>query len=109
MQFGKGTVLASCPYSRDSWVGPQLINNLAMIYAWAGDKESALKQLEASVNVPSGISYGELKLNSGLGPAPRRSALRANRRLVSAKRRRITDEVKSGTLKKRVPWSAGPI
>ena len=63
MQFGKGTVLASCPYSRDSWVGPQLINNLAMIYAWAGDKEPALKQLEASVNVPSGISYGELKLN----------------------------------------------
>ena len=62
MQFGKGTVLASCPYSRDSW-GWTPINNLAMIYAWAGDKESALKQLEASVNVPSGISYGELKLN----------------------------------------------
>ena len=37
------------------------INNLAMIYAWAGDKESALKQLEASVNVPSGISYREAK------------------------------------------------
>ena len=56
------------PYSRDSWVGPQLINNLAMIYTWAGDKESALKQVEASVNVPSGISYGELKLNPDWDP-----------------------------------------
>jgi TolB-like protein/Flp pilus assembly protein TadD len=49
------------PYSRDSWIGPQWINNLAMIYAWAGDKESALKQLEISVNIPTGIGYGELK------------------------------------------------
>jgi hypothetical protein len=39
-----------------------------MIYTWAGDKESALKQLEASVNVPSGISYGELKLNPDWDP-----------------------------------------
>jgi TolB-like protein/Flp pilus assembly protein TadD len=56
------------PYSRDSWVGPQLINNLAMIYAWVADKESALKQLEVSVNIPTGISYGELKLNPDWDP-----------------------------------------
>jgi TolB-like protein/Flp pilus assembly protein TadD len=56
------------PYSRDSWVGPQLINNLAMIYAWVGDKESALKQLEISVNIPTGITYGELKLNPDWDP-----------------------------------------
>jgi hypothetical protein len=56
------------PYSRDSWVGPQLINNLAMIYAWVGDNESALKQLEVSVNIPTGISYGELKLNPDWDP-----------------------------------------
>src|SRR5438270_4974055 len=49
------------PYSRDSWLGPRLISNLAMIYAWVADKESALKQLEISVNIPTGISYGELK------------------------------------------------
>jgi hypothetical protein len=41
-----------------------------------------------------------------LGPAPRRSVLRKSRRLVSAERRCFPDEVKSGTLKKRVPWSA---
>jgi TolB-like protein/Flp pilus assembly protein TadD len=56
------------PYSRDSWVGPQLINNLAMIYAWVGDKEPALKQLEISVNIPTGITYGELKLNPDWDP-----------------------------------------
>ena len=56
------------PYSRDSWIGPTWINNLAMIYAWVGDKESALKQLEVSVNIPTGISYGELKLNPDWDP-----------------------------------------
>ncbi len=56
------------PYSKDSWVGPQLMNNLAMIYAWVGDKESALKQLEISVNIPTGITYGELRLNPDWDP-----------------------------------------
>jgi TolB-like protein/Flp pilus assembly protein TadD len=56
------------PYSRDSWVGPQWINNLAMIYAWIGDRESALKQLGISVNIPTGISYGELKHNPDWDP-----------------------------------------
>jgi len=56
------------PYSKDSWVGPQLMNNLAMIYAWVGDKESALKQLEISVNIPTGITYGGLKLNPDWDP-----------------------------------------
>jgi hypothetical protein len=40
----------------------------------------------------------ELKTVPGLGPAPRRSALRQNRRFVSAEReRREFAEVKSGT------------
>src|SRR5437868_5319651 len=56
------------PYSRDSWLGPQLINNLAMIYAWVGDKESALKQLEISVNIPTGVTYGELRHNPDWDP-----------------------------------------
>ena len=56
------------PYSRDSWLGPRLISNLAMIYAWVADKESALKQLEASVNIPTGITYGELKHYPDLDP-----------------------------------------
>src|SRR6266567_6047871 len=58
-----------------------------------------------------GVAGAELrrtKTAALLGPAPRRPALRANRRLVSAERRRFTDEVRSGTLKKRVPFSAAP-
>jgi hypothetical protein len=39
-----------------------------MIYAWVGDKESALKQLEISVNIPTGITYGELKRNPDWDP-----------------------------------------
>jgi TolB-like protein/Flp pilus assembly protein TadD len=56
------------PYSRDSWIGATWINNLAMIYAWVGDKESALKQLEISVNIPTGVNYGELKHNPDWDP-----------------------------------------
>jgi hypothetical protein len=37
------------------------MNYLAAIYAWCGDKDAALQQLEAAVKLPVGISYGELK------------------------------------------------
>ena len=49
------------PIAKDSWIGPTLVNYLAMIYIWCGDKNAALNQLETSVNNPVGITYGELK------------------------------------------------
>jgi tetratricopeptide (TPR) repeat protein len=49
------------PYTKDSWVGPRWITNLAMIYAWCGDKDAALQQLKTSAELPVGVSYGELK------------------------------------------------
>src|SRR5437762_8144210 len=51
---------------------------------------------------------GTLRFWNFEGLAARRSALRANRGLLRAKGRRFTDEVRSRTLKERVPWSAGP-
>jgi TolB-like protein/Flp pilus assembly protein TadD/class 3 adenylate cyclase len=48
------------PITKDSWIGPTLVNYLAMIYAWCGDKHAALTQLETSVKNPVGITYGEL-------------------------------------------------
>jgi len=51
------------PIAKDSWVGPTLGNYLAMVYAWCGDKDAAINQLQTSVNNPVGISYGELKLD----------------------------------------------
>ena len=49
------------PLTKDSWTGSTFIMNLAMIYAWCGEKEAALQQLEASAKFPVGITYGELK------------------------------------------------
>jgi TolB-like protein/Flp pilus assembly protein TadD/class 3 adenylate cyclase len=51
------------PYAKDSWVGPAWMTNLAIIYAYCGDKEAALEQLERSAKLPVGITYGELKQN----------------------------------------------
>ena len=49
------------PFSKDSWIGSIWITNLAMIYTWCGEKDAALEQLETSVKLPVGVSYGELK------------------------------------------------
>jgi serine/threonine-protein kinase len=49
------------PVTKDSWIGPTLMNYLAMIYAWCGDKDAAFEQLESSVKNPVGVTYGELK------------------------------------------------
>jgi TolB-like protein/cytochrome c-type biogenesis protein CcmH/NrfG len=49
------------PFTKDSWVGPVWITYLAAIYTWCGDKDAALEQLEKSVKLPTGVSYGELK------------------------------------------------
>ena len=57
-----------------------------MICAWAGETDLALEQLEAVTKVPGGPSYGELRLDPMWDPLARRSALRKNRRLLSAER-----------------------
>jgi tetratricopeptide (TPR) repeat protein len=51
------------PVSKDSWEGPTYVINLALIYAWVGEKDLALEQLAMAAKHPAGISYGELKLN----------------------------------------------
>ena len=49
------------PFTKDSWVGPVWITYLAAIYTWCGDRDAALEQLENSIKLPTGITYGELK------------------------------------------------
>jgi tetratricopeptide (TPR) repeat protein len=49
------------PFSKDSWIGSIWITNLAMIYTLCGENDAALEQLETSVKLPVGVSYGELK------------------------------------------------
>ena len=50
------------PVTKDSVDGPNYITNLAMIYAWTGEKDLALEQLAMTAQIPSGVTYGELKL-----------------------------------------------
>ena len=61
----------------------------AITAAWVGEKELALQQLESWTACSRRIGDAELrclKTVPFLGPAPRRSALRENRRVVSAEK-----------------------
>ncbi len=50
------------PFSKDALFGINPIRSLAWTYAWAGEKDLALEQLEF-LQREGGIHYGELKLN----------------------------------------------
>ena len=60
--------------------------SFAMICAWAGEHELALEQLEAVTKIPGRSKLWRIALGPYVGSATRRSALRKNRRLVSAER-----------------------
>jgi TolB-like protein len=51
-----------CPVSKDAVLGAELLRNLAVIHAWTGEKDLALKQLEDLLKIPGPISYGQLHL-----------------------------------------------
>ena len=50
------------PIEKDAINGPVLIEYLAMIAAWTGDKDLACQQLARASRLPGCISYGQLKL-----------------------------------------------
>ncbi len=50
------------PVSKDSINGAHMIEYLAMIAAWVGDKDLACDQLAKAAQLPGTISYGQLKL-----------------------------------------------
>ena len=45
---------------------PWLAGNLAWIYAWVGERDLAIEQLETAAKMPGGPSYGELRLHPAL-------------------------------------------
>ncbi|HSS16104.1 MAG TPA: adenylate/guanylate cyclase domain-containing protein [Candidatus Dormibacteraeota bacterium] len=51
------------PVSKDAIDGTDLILNLAVIYAWTGEKDLALKQLAEAAQLPSPLNYGWLRLH----------------------------------------------
>jgi tetratricopeptide (TPR) repeat protein len=51
------------PISKDRTDGPRLGRNLAVIYAWTGERDLAIEELEAVAKLEGGPTYGELRLD----------------------------------------------
>ena len=51
------------PISNDALDGAVVISNLAMIYAWVGDVDSAIERLMFLAKTPGGPDYGQLKFD----------------------------------------------
>jgi TolB-like protein/Flp pilus assembly protein TadD len=50
------------PVSKDAIDGPDILKNLAVVYAWSNEPELAFQQLELLSKLPYGIFYSDLKL-----------------------------------------------
>jgi TolB-like protein/Flp pilus assembly protein TadD len=55
--------LELCPLTKDAVVGAELMEYLAIIYAWTGEKDLALEQFAATVKIPGVLTYGNLRLH----------------------------------------------
>ena len=51
------------PIAKDSLNGPTWVAYLALVYAWTGERERALEQLETVATIPNGPTYGDLRFN----------------------------------------------
>jgi TolB-like protein/predicted Ser/Thr protein kinase len=51
------------PMAKDSYWGPDVVANLALVYAWTGERNRALEQLESVAKIPAGPTYGDLRFN----------------------------------------------
>jgi tetratricopeptide (TPR) repeat protein len=51
------------PVSKSAPEGALFIRNLAIIYAWTGEKDRAIDRLAEAVKLPDDVSYGNLRLN----------------------------------------------
>jgi serine/threonine protein kinase/tetratricopeptide (TPR) repeat protein len=63
------------PISKDAVDGPQLMEHLAVVYAWTNECDLAFQVLDPLAKTPNGIYYGPMKLD------PRWEPLRADPRL----------------------------
>ena len=51
------------PLAKDWTEGRAPVSNLALIYAWTGERDLAIEQLEIVSKMPTGPSYGQLRLS----------------------------------------------
>src|SRR5437762_8386055 len=50
-----------CPIEKDAVLGVAIVKYLAMIAAWASEKDLACEQLAIATRKPGDLSYGQLK------------------------------------------------
>jgi serine/threonine protein kinase len=58
-----GRAVALVPISEDALNGEELMYNLALVYAWTGERTLAIEKLKLLAEIPSDLSYGDLRLN----------------------------------------------
>jgi len=51
------------PIAKESVNGTNWVANLALVYAWTGERDRALEQLEIVATIPIGPTYGDLRFN----------------------------------------------
>ena len=51
------------PVAKDSIAGATIMEYLGIIYAWTGEKTLAMDQVAATLQIPSDLSYGKLRLH----------------------------------------------
>jgi TolB-like protein/Flp pilus assembly protein TadD len=51
------------PVTKDATNGAEIMQFLGVIYAWTGERDLAIEQIAATLQVPSRLSYGELRLH----------------------------------------------
>ena len=56
------------PVAKDAMTGAELLRNLAIIYAWTGENDLAIKQLEELLPLYGPISFGQLRLHPWWDP-----------------------------------------
>ena len=56
------------PVTKESIAGSLLVQYLALIYAWTGEKDLAFEQLAVAARLPGYLSYGQLRLHPYFDP-----------------------------------------
>jgi TolB-like protein/Tfp pilus assembly protein PilF len=90
------------PVARDTFYGPEMVRFFAVICAWTGEKELALQQLTTVTQVPSFVTYGQLRLHPLWDPCAVIRASRKSSPRFREKRRALPSKM-PGEVQKEIP------
>ncbi len=63
-QLARQRAVEILPVSKDALIGPGILMNLAVVYAWTDEPDLAFETLEPLTRIPNGIYYGQLRRES---------------------------------------------